>query len=116
MIVNFWASWCGDCRQEMPALAAYARSHPGVKVVGVDYADQQPGAALALAGRSHVGYPLVADVSQALDHQAPLPHLVGLPFNAFVDAHGKVVHEKFGAMLTEADVASAAHTYLGVGG
>jgi len=116
MIVNFWASWCGDCRREMPALAAYARSHPEVKVLGVDYLDTQPGAALELAERSRVGYPLVADPSAALDKASPLPHIAGLPFTVFLDPHGKVVHMEAGAMLTEADVADAAQKYLGVGG
>jgi thiol-disulfide isomerase/thioredoxin len=116
MIVNFWASWCGDCRKEMPALAAYARSHPDVKILGVDYLDTQPGAALELAEKSRVGYPLVADTSAALDKARPLPHIVGLPFTAFVDARGRVVHLEAGAMETTADVAAQAQKYLGVGG
>jgi thiol-disulfide isomerase/thioredoxin len=116
MIVNFWASWCGDCREEMPALASYARSHRDVKVLGIDYLDPQPGAALELARKSHVDYPLVADPSGALDHQSPLPHISGLPFTAFVNADGKVVHVLAGAMLTQDDVATDAHRYLGVAG
>ena len=74
------------------------------------------GAALELAERSRVGYPLVADPSAALDKASPLPHIAGLPFTVFLDPHGKVVHMEAGAMLTEADVADAAQKYLGVGG
>lgn len=116
MIVNFWASWCGDCRKELPALAAYAKSQSAVKVLGVDFLDTQPGAALELAGRSKVGYPLVADPGGALDRAAPLPHIPGLPLTAFVDAEGAIVHLEAGAMLTRADVAAAAQKYLGTGG
>jgi thiol-disulfide isomerase/thioredoxin len=116
MIVNFWASWCHDCRKEMPALASFARSQSAVKVLGIDYLDTQPGAALQLAGDSKVGYPLVADPASKLDDVSPLPHIRGLPFTAFVDAAGKVVHLEFGALLTKADVAAAAQQYLGVGG
>ena len=61
MIVNFWQSTCHPCRQEMPALAAYARDQDAVKVLGIDILDVQPGAALQLARDSSVGYPLVAD-------------------------------------------------------
>jgi thiol-disulfide isomerase/thioredoxin len=114
MIVNFWASWCTDCRKEMPALASYARSQHRVRVLGIDFLDTQPGAALQLAQQSRVAYPLVADTTGALDRAAPLPHIPGLPFTAFLDASGKVVHVEAGAMLTRSDVAAAARKYLGV--
>jgi thiol-disulfide isomerase/thioredoxin len=116
MIVNFWASWCSDCRKEMPALAAYAKSQSAVKVFGIDYIDTQPGAALELARSSAVGYPLVADPGGTLDRAAPLPHIPGLPITAFVDAKGAIVRIEAGSMLTRADVAAAAKKYLGVGG
>ena len=116
MIVNFWQGFCTPCRQEMPALAAYARSQDAVQVLGVDYLDTQPAAALQLARDSKVGYPLVADPAGNLDHADPLPHIPGLPFTAFIDADGKVVHVEANTMKTEADVAAQAQQYLGVGG
>jgi thiol-disulfide isomerase/thioredoxin len=116
MIVNFWASWCGDCVQELRALAAFAKGQSQVSVVGIDILDTGPGAALQLAERSHVGYPLLADPEGTLDHASPLPVITGLPSTAFLDATGKLVHFEFGAMKTEADVAAAARKYLGATG
>jgi thiol-disulfide isomerase/thioredoxin len=116
MIVNFWASWCTYCRKEMPALAAYARRHPDVKILGVDFLDPQAGAALQLAANSHVAYPLVADPGGDLDRKAPLPHLSALPFSAFVDASGKVVGREFAVLKTQADISAAVSKYLGVPG
>jgi thiol-disulfide isomerase/thioredoxin len=116
MIVNLWAGWCTDCRKEMPALATFARTHPAVKVLGIDYVDTQPGAALELAAQSGVGYPLAADPSAKLDTAGSLPHIAGLPFTVFLNADGKIVHVEAGAMSTPAAVAAAAHKYLGVSG
>jgi thiol-disulfide isomerase/thioredoxin len=116
MIVNFWQSYCSPCRTEMPALAAYAKSHPAVKIVGIDILDTMPGAALQLARDSKVAYPLVADPAGNLDGAKPLPRIPGLPFTVFLDPSGKISHVEAGAMSSEADVAAAARKYLGVGG
>ncbi len=116
MIVNFWQAYCGPCRKEMPALAAYARSHPSVRVLGVDYLDVQPAAALELARASEVAYPLVADPAGHLAGKRPLTRIPGLPFTAYVDASGRVVHVEAVPMTTVQDVAEAARKYLGTGG
>jgi thiol-disulfide isomerase/thioredoxin len=116
MIVNFWQSTCHPCRQEMPALAAYARGQSAVQVLGIDILDVQPAAALLLARDSKVGYPLVADPAGNLVGKKPVPANAGLPFTAFVDASGRVVHVEAGAMTSEKDVAAAARKYLGAAG
>jgi thiol-disulfide isomerase/thioredoxin len=116
MIVNFWQAYCGPCRREMPALAAYARSHPSVQVLGVDYLDVQPAAALKLARDSKVAYPLVADPEGHLAGRRPLTRIPGLPFTAYLDASGRVVHVEAVPMTSVRDVAEAAQKYLGTGG
>jgi thiol-disulfide isomerase/thioredoxin len=116
LVVNFWQSTCGPCRKEMPALAAFARSQSEVKVLGIDYLDMQPAAALKLARDSDVGYPLVSDQAGNLAGKKPLTRIVGLPFTAYVDAAGRVVHLEAVPMTSEAEVAAAARKYLGTGG
>lgn len=115
-IVNFWQASCVPCRKEMPALADYARSQSVVRVLGIDYLDVQPAAALQLARDSKVGYPLVADPGGSLDHAGALPHIQGLPFTAFVGADGTIAHLEYGAFTDAHSVAAAAAKYLGTSG
>jgi thiol-disulfide isomerase/thioredoxin len=91
MIINLWASWCGPCRKEMPAVADfYDRYGDQVPVVGIDYQDTQPQAALELAKKSGVTYPLLADTGGALQAKSPYPPKVPVPSFAFVAADGTV--------------------------
>src|SRR6185437_4542355 len=39
VVVNYWATWCEACREEMPMLSAFAAAHPSVRVVGLTYED-----------------------------------------------------------------------------
>ncbi|GAB4009203.1 TlpA family protein disulfide reductase [Nocardioides ultimimeridianus] len=89
-IINFWASNCGPCRKEMPALAAFAQQYAGqVSVVGVDYLDTFPGMALKLARDSGVTYPSLADPCGDLQRSSMDPPSA-LPTFYFVAADGTV--------------------------
>ncbi|HEU5038412.1 MAG TPA: TlpA disulfide reductase family protein [Nocardioides sp.] len=91
LVVNLWASNCGPCRQEMPAVQEFhERYGDRVGVLGIDYQDAQPAAALELAKRSGVTYPLVADPGGDINANAPVPVIRGIPVFVFVTADGDV--------------------------
>lgn len=91
MVINLWASWCGPCRKEMPVLQEFHEQYADqVPVLGIDYQDQQPAAALDLAKSSGVTYPLLADPGGELNANDPLPAIRGLPYLLFLDADGEV--------------------------
>ena len=63
VVVNFWASWCGPCVDELPVLNALARQQPDrVAVIGVNY--KEPLDSIASFSAAHpFSYPLLRDRS-----------------------------------------------------
>jgi thiol-disulfide isomerase/thioredoxin len=63
VVVNFWASWCGPCVEELPVLGALARQAPErVAVVGVNY--KEPLDSIERFSKDHpFAYPLLRDRS-----------------------------------------------------
>jgi thiol-disulfide isomerase/thioredoxin len=114
VILNLWASNCGPCRKEMPALQDfYERYGDRVGVIGVDYQDRQPAAALELAGRSGVTYPLVADPGGDLNGADPIPVIRGIPIFVLLGADGEV-SVAAGGVDSAADVVDLVRTKLGI--
>jgi len=91
VVVNFWATWCGPCRLEMPAFTkVYAAYHDrGVEIVGAanqarDQRDEVRGFADALK----ISFPIWLEAS--LDHMEALGVGPELPATVVVDAEGRV--------------------------
>lgn len=95
-VVNFFASWCAPCRQELPALQRLADSG-GVLVLGVVTGDTRSAAA-SLGADLGVTFPAMFDPDKAL-----LSRLgrAGLPVTVFLDAGGRVAYLHDQAALTE---------------
>jgi cytochrome c biogenesis protein CcmG/thiol:disulfide interchange protein DsbE len=82
VVLNFWASWCGPCREEAPALQAAWERHraDGLVIVGVNTRDAEP-AALDFVDEFGLTYPMVRDEDQVLVRALGL---VGLPQTFFI--------------------------------
>jgi len=97
VLLNFWASYCEACKQEMPTLeAAYRRYRArGVAMIGVDTLGDVPSEARALVRRMGLTYPMVLDARQDV---ADRYNIAGLPTSVFIDAAGRVRGTVVGAI------------------
>lgn len=99
VVVNFWGSWCGPCRAEMPLLvkAWHAYAGRGVIVVGFDV-DDTPAAARRFLREFNVDYPIVTVPNERLPRAYGV---IGLPTTVFVDAAGTIRARQLGGFVGE---------------
>jgi thiol-disulfide isomerase/thioredoxin len=113
VVVNFWATWCPPCRQEIPGLIQIDRKFAanGVQVVGI--AVDQAEKASTYATEIGVSYPVLVAGIEVMDIARQLGNKAGvLPFTVVLDRRGNLVKAHLG-ILTEADLAAILGPLLG---
>ena len=93
VVVNFWATWCVPCIQEIPEIAEFARAYPRVAVIGVAMDAENPGKVKQFAQKTGHTYPLVL-ADAAVEKQLGEPK--ALPTTRVYDPAGKVVYDRAG--------------------
>jgi len=99
LVVNFWATWCGPCREEMPEFVKAQRDlgPQGLQVIGI--AIDQPDKVARFAKELDLNYPALIAGYETLDVAKPLgDRLLGLPFTVILDRQGQVAHTQLGPM------------------
>jgi thiol-disulfide isomerase/thioredoxin len=98
LILNFWATWCVPCVEEMPELAALQRQLKGKNIqfvgIGIDSHDK---IAEFLSKNKNIDYPLLVAGAAGLELSRSLGNAAGgLPYTVVIDQQGQIQHVKSG--------------------
>jgi cytochrome c biogenesis protein CcmG/thiol:disulfide interchange protein DsbE len=112
VLVNFWATWCGPCRVEMPWLAEFYDRYRsrGLEVVGVSVDDGDPGRVARFVHDRNVNYTIVLKDDAVT---AAYGGVRQLPQTFFIDRGGRVARSTYG-IGTKADLEADIRAALGL--
>lgn len=101
VVINFWATWCLPCREEMPALERVATGRPDVAFLEIDL-QENPEAVTAFFARYGLTH-----LQPILDPQGKTTTRYGvlsLPTTFFVDREGLIRHIRIGGPMTQEEI------------
>ena len=105
LLVNFWATWCPPCVEELPLIDAFWREHQAHGFQVVALAIDQPSAVRRFLAKQPLGFPVGlaglggTELAKTLGNAAG-----GLPFSVFFNADGGIWRQKLG-QLSKDDLA-----------
>jgi len=93
VLIQFWASWCGPCRIEMPSVEELHRrfQHKGLTVVGVN--DEDPEVAQEFLQEQDFTFPMLVDAGGEVGNAYEVD---AIPTLVLIDQEGKIVHRDVG--------------------
>lgn len=89
VLINFWASWCAPCVEEIPSLLALHRQIPQLAILGISI-DENPQAYDRFLAQYAVSFPTVRDPSQAVMHRYGTAQI---PESYLIDRSGHIARK-----------------------
>ena len=95
LLINFWATWCGPCREEIPSLIELRKEFgkDGFEVVGISMDEGGRRLVSRFSEKMNINYPLVMGNSKVA---RAFGGIIGIPQSFLVDRDGKIVNSYAG--------------------
>ncbi|MBI3027846.1 DUF3179 domain-containing protein [Candidatus Woesearchaeota archaeon] len=98
VFLNFWASWCPPCREEMPEFQRiYSENPDKLVVIGVNLQESRENAE-AFVKKLGITFPILLDPNAQVKD---MYNVFTQPVTYFIDSNGKIVDKKFAPLTTE---------------
>ena len=112
LVVNFWASWCPPCVEEMPTLDKLQQEFLQQNVLFVGIGIDSPSNIREFLSKTPVRYPIVIGGLEGSNLSKQLGNSQGaLPYTIIINTKGKAIHSKLGK-ISEDDIRSAIKSAL----
>jgi thiol-disulfide isomerase/thioredoxin len=102
ILMNFWATWCGPCRVEIPDLIALQKQYADDLVVLGVSVDDSADKMQSYASTMKINYPLLVGLGRD-DVQDAFGPLWGIPVSVFIDREGKI-HKKHSGIASREQI------------
>jgi len=97
LVINFWATWCPPCREEIPAFMKMQTElgPKGLQFIGIAIEEAEP--VIGFLQEVAVNYPMLIAGSEGFQLSAKLGNTLNVvPFSLVVDRSGRIVHTQMG--------------------
>jgi thiol-disulfide isomerase/thioredoxin len=96
VVLNFWATWCVPCREEIPFLIELTKKYKdSLQVIGVSLDEASPDGVKKFAETFGISYPIVMGSPELIREYGGVP---GIPTSFLVNRHGDVVQKHEGLL------------------